>query len=77
MTPTTEQLAALKEVAELAAEKIPHPKGCDCMAQFNRRFTPTKCKELVEEVERLTAENERLDKMMLTLCQAVEKGART
>jgi hypothetical protein len=64
-TMTTEQLAALKEVATLAAEKIPHPKGCDCMAQFNRRFTPATCLELVEEVERL---RDRWNTRFNTLC---------
>jgi hypothetical protein len=43
MTMTTEQLAALKEVAERAAEKRPHPEGCRCMRDFERAFRPTTC----------------------------------
>jgi hypothetical protein len=52
---TTEQLAALKEVASKAAEHIPHVHGCQCMKVFERTFRPTRCLELLEEVERLTA----------------------
>lgn len=50
---TTEQLAALKEVAEKAAETLPHPEGCRCMRDFERAFRPATCAELVGELTRL------------------------
>jgi uncharacterized protein YjiS (DUF1127 family) len=53
---TTEQLAALKEIAEKASI-TEHVEGChDCAKitrQFRREFNPTTCLELLEEVERL------------------------
>jgi len=55
---TTEQLQELLSVAEKAAEKIRHPDDCNCMAQFNRRFKPATCAELVREVLRLRQERE-------------------
>jgi hypothetical protein len=53
---TTEQLAALKEVATRATV-TEHVEGCsDCAKltrQFRRKFNPKTCLELLEEVERL------------------------
>jgi hypothetical protein len=47
------ELIEMRRIAEKAAEQIPHPKDCDCTAQFNRKFSPTTCAELVREVLRL------------------------
>jgi hypothetical protein len=58
---TPEQLAVLKEVAERATEKHPHPEGCRCMRDFERAFRPATCKALLEEVERLTKAVKDLD----------------
>jgi hypothetical protein len=55
-----EQLTALRKIAEKAAEKTLHSEGCQCVRDFERAFRPAMCKELVEEVERLTRENTEL-----------------
>jgi len=47
------ELIELQRIADKAAEKIRHPDDCDCMAQFNRKFKPAACAELVREVLRL------------------------
>jgi len=47
------ELIELQRIADKAAEKIRHPDDCDCMAQFNRKFKPATCAELVREVLRL------------------------
>lgn len=44
------ELIEFQRIADKAAEKIPHPDDCDCMAQFNRRFKPATCAALVQEV---------------------------
>jgi hypothetical protein len=52
---TTEQLAALKEVAEKAKEEqVDDCPDCqDIAKKFRNLFTPTTCLALLEEVERL------------------------
>jgi len=47
------ELIEMRRIADKAAEKIRHPDDCDCMAQFNRKFKPATCAELVREVLRL------------------------
>jgi hypothetical protein len=73
---TTEQLAALKEVAEKASF-TEHVEGChDCAKitrQFRREFNPTTCLELLEEVERLTKENEILRNADYSFLQKVDE----
>jgi hypothetical protein len=60
---TTEQLAALKKVARQVADPDlvwGTPESVKAQDTFRSTFTPTTCKELVEEVERLQKENEIL-----------------
>jgi hypothetical protein len=70
---TTEQLAALKEVAEQV--KGPFQSALHEVMwreEFHQRFTPTTCLELLEEVERLTAQIDRLYTCVVceaTLCE--------
>jgi hypothetical protein len=52
---TSEQLAALKEVAEEAIENY-----AAYGQKFERKFQPATCLALLEEVERLTRENQCL-----------------
>jgi hypothetical protein len=82
---TTEQLAALKEVADgFVVERAVGPdKYGVTIAQVSGHngahiaaFDPTTCKQLVEEVERLQTENARMDEMMLALCQSKAKESK-
>jgi hypothetical protein len=62
---TEADLIELQRIADKAAEKIRHPDDCDCMAQFNRKFKPATCAELVREVLRL---REQWNTRFNTLC---------
>jgi hypothetical protein len=58
---TTEQLAALKEVAEKALNvgaAITSWEVTAAMENFKSAFRPATCLELLEEVERLQKEND-------------------
>jgi hypothetical protein len=61
---TTEQLAALKEVAEKAIDAPNAPNWLEhdaAIENFRAEWTPANCKALLEEVERLTKHLESIN----------------
>lgn len=67
------ELIEMRRIAEKAAEQIPHPKGCDCTAQFNRKFSPATCAELVRRLISAEAETKRLREELKQAQKAAEK----
>jgi hypothetical protein len=75
---TTEQLAALKEVAENAIDaNLNAPNWFEYQAaieNFRAEWTPVKCKALLEEVERLTDKVTDLRKTLAAQRSSADPG---
>lgn len=71
---TTEQLAALKKIADRAIPPFWNAQSEELFVrQFKEAFHPAACKELLEEVERLTNAVEDLDHDLNATIKAYEE----